>query len=242
MNLNLGGESDDKLMRRLRRAALKKDREMANEIMDVLQPRHEEPVRGYFGKRRIPAQDIDDLTAIVFAKVYRGATTFRPSKKFQPWFWRIVHNEYVQYWRECETPLPLSEGQDPEQPDRRPQADLDKAWEVCDPWVREVFERVPGIENLILEFLLCGKRRLAHAEFMAVISGPGAEGLGNTADKRVSRARRRIFDRLQPPPPGQLPENPPQAVHVFLRRSRELDLLHDSRLIDAIDDHLLSRT
>ena len=55
------------------------------------------------------AQDAEDIVQNAFIKVYKSLERFDPNKKFYPYFFTIVKNEIIEFYRKNKKHLELSE-------------------------------------------------------------------------------------------------------------------------------------
>lgn len=80
---------------------------------------HASLVRSYL-RRLVPAQDIDDVTQVVFTEVWRSRHRYDPARSLETWVLCIAHKRAVDHLRGRRPPtVPLEVVGDPEGPDGR---------------------------------------------------------------------------------------------------------------------------
>ena len=65
------------------------------ESFDILIERYEAKMKRYAKRFLFDYEEAEDLAQEVFLKVYINIQSFKTSKKFSSWIYRIAHNEFI---------------------------------------------------------------------------------------------------------------------------------------------------
>lgn len=79
---------------------------------------------------RVPASDVDDVTQLIFTRIFRGLQRFRYSRdtgRFRDWLGVITRNEITRYWRTRDRHPDLATA--PDELNRLPQDAIDPEWQ-----------------------------------------------------------------------------------------------------------------
>ncbi len=57
------------------------------------------PVRRFFARRGVPAEECPDLTQEVFLGIYRGLASWRPEARFETWLFHIANTTWLKRLR-----------------------------------------------------------------------------------------------------------------------------------------------
>lgn len=150
-----------------------------------------------FVSKRVPAQDVDDVTQDALMRIHAGAPKLKDAGRTQAWVYSVTRHAVADYYRkhrlaEVADPLALESAVDPASGSverlGRPGGDHSPHEEVLS-WLRPMAEQLPaGYREALLMADFEGRPQREVAEVLG-LSLPGAKS-------RVQRARRMLAANL----------------------------------------------
>lgn len=83
---------------------------------------HAPLIRSYV-RRLVPAQDVDDVTQVVFAEVWRSRERYEPGRSLEAWLLGIARKRAIDHLRRARPVLPLEAAGEPVGADGRRDSD-----------------------------------------------------------------------------------------------------------------------